>query len=496
MDDFDTNVDNYTNEELLSVLGLDNTASSQVVSERCTEFAQKYDGNYALSQFFEQVKERLLTANAPTVFASELKRGNLNPDVKNTVTRMLNIDTYYRDHLELNNGNTDDCAFQLTEELRDVVSLTLYSVEIPQTWYNFTEAKGNTAFVFCFNFTESVPNPDYDPADPSLGPATFFQTSVNQHVVQIPDGNYNNVQLLAAVNANILAYYGLGYSFTQDPINGIVSLANLNQWTSYQDYLSTGFSITLRFFDPNYGVPEMRYSSINNNLGWALGFRSETAVAHKPVLTPAEYSAIPPVGGVTTVTTYVTAPCVMSTALTKYVMMRVDDFKQNRLNRGIVNIQQTKEAPNRVGAICGAENSYFDTRKSSTETAPTAPRRLTNNQLYGIKAVNEKRAAMATRTRSVEPNDADIFAKIPLRDALNTWSTYDAATQTNVLVQDGPARLIVEFSGPLQMNVREYFGPVNISALRVTLYDDHGNILGLNGHDWSCTILVKSLYQY
>ncbi len=469
------NVDHYTDAELLSVLGVDNTASPQVIGERCTELAQKYGENFSFSQFFEQVKERLLNADTPAVFSSDVKRGNLNPDVKNTVTRMLNIDTYYRDTLEVNNSRTDDCAFQLTEELRDVISLTLYSVEIPQTWYNFSEAKGNTAFLMSFNMVDS----------------SYNTTSVLQTVVSVPDGNYNNVQLIGLLNVSITnvilaqGYPGISVVMTQDPTNGLVSMTLTQDLTPDSTGNVRTYTISLRFFDPNFSVPALRFSSINNNLGWNLGFRSETAYIHE-----GEVSAT------NTMTSTVTAPCVMSTALTKYVMMRVDDFKQNRLNRGIVNVRQTKEAHTTLPALAGLENSYFDTRKASLETAPTLPRRLTNKQLYGIKAVNEKNIAMATRTRAVEPNDADIFAKIPLRDVMNTWSTWNPETNTSTVVQDGPARLFVEFSGPLQLNVREYFGPVNISALRVTLYDDHGNILGLNGHDWSCTILVKSLYQY
>jgi hypothetical protein len=63
-------------------------------------------------------------------------------------------------------------------------------------------------------------------------------------------------------------------------------------------------------------------------------------------------------------------------------------------------------------------------------------------------------------------------------------------------VDNGPAKLIVEFSGPLQLNTREYFGPVTIRSFLVTLYDDKGTTLGLNGVDWSFTLIAKSIYQY
>ena len=54
----------------------------------------------------------------------------------------------------------------------------------------------------------------------------------------------------------------------------------------------------------------------------------------------------------------------------------------------------------------------------------------------------------------------------------------------------------IEFSGSLQQNKRVYFGPVNLERMRVKLYDDKGNILNMNGADWSFTIICEVLYQY
>jgi hypothetical protein len=45
--------------------------------------------------------------------------------------------------------------------------------------------------------------------------------------------------------------------------------------------------------------------------------------------------------------------------------------------------------------------------------------------------------------------------------------------------------------GTLQKNRRVFPGLVTISRLSVALYDDNFNLLGLNGHDWSCTIEIE-----
>jgi len=41
-----------------------------------------------------------------------------------------------------------------------------------------------------------------------------------------------------------------------------------------------------------------------------------------------------------------------------------------------------------------------------------------------------------------------------------------------------------------------YFGPVNIERLAIQLLDDKGNLVDLDGADWSFTFIVKQLYQY
>jgi hypothetical protein len=48
----------------------------------------------------------------------------------------------------------------------------------------------------------------------------------------------------------------------------------------------------------------------------------------------------------------------------------------------------------------------------------------------------------------------------------------------------------------IAINERKYFGPVNISRMKVRLVDDKGNTVNLNGNDWSLSLIVNELYQY
>lgn len=42
---------------------------------------------------------------------------------------------------------------------------------------------------------------------------------------------------------------------------------------------------------------------------------------------------------------------------------------------------------------------------------------------------------------------------------------------------------------------RNYFGPINISKLKVSLYDEYGRILNLNNMDWSMSLLFECIYN-
>jgi hypothetical protein len=56
--------------------------------------------------------------------------------------------------------------------------------------------------------------------------------------------------------------------------------------------------------------------------------------------------------------------------------------------------------------------------------------------------------------------------------------------------------MLVDLGSSMAYNRRTYFGPVNIERLRVSLQDDKGNLLNLNGADWSMSVIVEHLYKY
>jgi len=76
------------------------------------------------------------------------------------------------------------------------------------------------------------------------------------------------------------------------------------------------------------------------------------------------------------------------------------------------------------------------------------------------------------------PFEKDVFGLIPLKlSGLRNGESY------------------VEFAGTLQNQERSYFGPVNIKRMTVKLKTDRGNVLDLNGSNWSFSLVCEQLYR-
>jgi hypothetical protein len=187
----------------------------------------------------------------------------------------------------------------------------------------------------------------------------------------------------------------------------------------------------------------------------------------------------------------------MNTNGTKYIIMKLNDYKSNRINNGLItnnnNTNELIQLPSYLSS--NIQQSKYTYNKNIVKTFANAPRQLTSKQLYTINSISEHNISSITKVRITPFNDSDIFAKIPLKQG-PVWSSYNTTTNINSIINNGPGNMFIEYSGPLQKNVRDYFGPVNISSLSVSLYDDKGQLLGLNGMDWSFTLNAKCLYSY
>ena len=101
----------------------------------------------------------------------------LNPVFKQTTTRIVSIDSQYRNKSSI----STDYTFNLSTQLKDVVNLKLYSIQIPFTWYTINSNFGSNFLYF-------------------KGKSPGITSSYFDIQVEIPVGNYTAPNLIDAVN--------------------------------------------------------------------------------------------------------------------------------------------------------------------------------------------------------------------------------------------------------------------------------------------------------
>ena len=53
----------------------------------------------------------------------------------------------------------------------------------------------------------------------------------------------------------------------------------------------------------------------------------------------------------------------------------------------------------------------------------------------------------------------------------------------------------VEYGSTLQLNLRTYFGPVDIEKIQIKIVDEYDRVIDLNGSDISLTLTLTCIYS-
>jgi hypothetical protein len=178
----------------------------------------------------------------------------------------------------------------------------------------------------------------------------------------------------------------------------------------------------------------------------------------------------------TTIT--LTGDTTTTTNIYNYFLIVLDDYIQNHLNDGLVSITSSEtNIPLPSYSALSTLKTCDPTTNTSTTISTTNTDGLTQKQIY---ALNQSRISQMPTNNiySRSPNVQDVFGVIPLRIAGQQPGTY-----------------YVEAGGNLQNQSRYYFGPVNINRISVQLQNDKGDIVDLNGTNWSFTLLCEQLYR-
>lgn len=186
----------------------------------------------------------------------------------------------------------------------------------------------------------------------------------------------------------------------------------------------------------------------------------------------------------------------------KYFVLTLDDFNNNQSNKSLVQLYQGKEphtkTTNYYKNINEKKTNYYRNKGYDTDTAidnnitgnvcidtlklsdlstssPYKNRGLTQKQFYTQAAINDKNDK--TEIKIIQEPMPNIIAIIPFEPKSLIWGQSIFFSDKN------------KYS-------RDYHGPVDIDKMKIKIFDDKGNILNLNGSEWSMTIVSKHLYKY
>ena len=245
------NVNKYTNEELYEILDMNNPTDRELEA-KIIQMLNKYenittDVGKNLYTFFDNIYKRFFTTDSDdeiegfTNNTPEATKGpkapeapeatkegdykpqnissvqqfdysqdklQLNPLLKQTIKRVISIDSQYRNISTY--PNTTSFSFDLSEPLRDVVSLKLYSVQIPYTWYTVAKSYGSNFFYLRGN-----------------SPGITYEAY--NYKIEIKPGNYDQTTLPAALNQ---AFQDLSNNAASDVNFNGVQLVNYNSVTA------------------------------------------------------------------------------------------------------------------------------------------------------------------------------------------------------------------------------------------------------------------------
>jgi hypothetical protein len=207
------NVNKYTDPELYSILDLVNPTDRELEA-KIFHMISKYknmqnDSGNKLADFFNDIYARFfeieeiaevenketenmalenpdimyLGNNIPQIVATQnYIPGYINPLLNQVITRVISIDSQYRDAKKTSLAT--NFTFNLSETLNNVLAIRLNSIQIPKTWYTISKSYGANFFYLKGN----VPG---------------INDGLHDYQIKIPVGNYTSKEVIDTLNKSI-----------------------------------------------------------------------------------------------------------------------------------------------------------------------------------------------------------------------------------------------------------------------------------------------------
>ena len=324
----------------------------------------------------------------------------------------------------------------------------------------------------------------YDAGVLSIDGANDIKVTIPAYDASSSQIIYSRTSLIGAINevlSSTIYTYGSALSiYTVNSIEYTKFRINVTKIYTTKDYKLV-FYDQQSFVKCYTGVSSVTNTTWDTTMGWILGFRETTEYDMADYYT----SNTDPTNNKITLT----GDTSVSVNLFNYFLLCLDDFNQNHLNDGLVTLSPSDTTvtlpsyANKSNFTCDPATGLLTYNTNIIN--PTTNSKLTQNQIYAITETINGSSSTITNASNISsksfgtgPFVKDVFALIPIKTSgMQNGSVY------------------VDFSGTLQNQERVYFGPVNIHRMSISLVSDRGDVVNLNGTNWSFSFLCEQLYQ-
>lgn len=212
---------------------------------------------------------------------NEVAPGDLNSIKRITQLLNLNLNSCFRNNYY--QSSSTDFLYNLPAEIKNVLSIRVVSIELPNSWYLFSSRRKNNVFYICVEICNET----------------------SEYKIEIPDGNYNNDTLEQFLNTT---YFCESEQDTDYPLKSIkFSINPHNQKSCFENLEPGKYNFTLRF-------SQNINDNIVNTCGWILGYRFAIYTNFKELVSEGLFDA----GG------------------DRYVFLSINDFQYNNNTSNIV----------------------------------------------------------------------------------------------------------------------------------------------------------------
>lgn len=240
-----------------------------------TSHKNLYNNEYKLDHInlhLKEIKNDLIQrklSEKDTVFVSPVNQGTVNPLTNNIITTQVSIDTKFRK--DYFNSSSTNFTINLATPLKNVISMKLASLEMPNVQHMISQSNGTNSFFVKKELVSGI----------NVAP---------EKIVNIPSGNYDSDTIIIAINKELSE---INCFIDIDTTTMRTTISNSNQTENFElDFSNTVIN----------NAPPMK------SLGWLLGFRNKKYEGHNSYVSEATAD----LGGI------------------KYFFLCVDDFKNTR----------------------------------------------------------------------------------------------------------------------------------------------------------------------